>query len=82
MQFHPLLPALLFTASKDESIRLWNVVSGVCVAVMAGDLGHRDEVLSLVGVCVYVLWLCEQLGLSLSLSSVCVSVCTCVRLCV
>lgn len=43
---HPLRPHLLLTASKDESCRLWNVDSGACVAIFAGEFGHRNEVLS------------------------------------
>jgi len=46
VQAHPREPALVFTASKDESVRLWNVVTARCVAIFAGDRGHRDEVLS------------------------------------
>ncbi|KAG0553662.1 hypothetical protein M758_12G029000 [Ceratodon purpureus] len=41
-----LKPCLVASASKDESIRLWNVDTGVCVLVFAGAGGHRNEVLS------------------------------------
>ena len=44
---HPLDIRLVFSASKDESIRLWNLAAQRCVAVFAGDRGHRDEVLSI-----------------------------------
>lgn len=46
MCFHPIDECLLLTASKDESVRLWNVRTATLVAVFAGDRGHRDEVLS------------------------------------
>ncbi|MCO5558478.1 hypothetical protein L7F22_012062 [Adiantum nelumboides] len=41
-----LRPCLVVSASKDESVRLWNVNSGVCILIFAGSNGHRNEVLS------------------------------------
>lgn len=44
---HPIRPSLFVTASRDHSLRLWNVKSQVCVCVMNGRAAHTNEVLSL-----------------------------------
>ncbi len=43
---HPRDPALILTASKDESLRMWNLRLGSPIAMFAGLKGHRGEVLS------------------------------------
>ncbi|CAL0322718.1 unnamed protein product [Lupinus luteus] len=41
-----LKPSLIASASKDESVRIWNVHTGVCILILAGAGGHRNEALS------------------------------------
>lgn len=42
---HPQEHHLIFSASKDRSVRMWNLRTMVCVAIFAGDRGHKDDVL-------------------------------------
>jgi len=39
--------SLLVSASEDESVRLWCCSTAYCLAIFAGQQGHRDAVLSL-----------------------------------
>ncbi|GBG00405.1 hypothetical protein Rsub_13129 [Raphidocelis subcapitata] len=43
----PSRPQLVLTASKDESVRLWSLAGGACVAVFGGEGAHSHEVISL-----------------------------------
>jgi polycomb protein EED len=47
LKFSPANEWLLLSASKDESIRLWNVKNATCVAIFAGHEGHRDNILAI-----------------------------------
>ncbi|KAK4535245.1 hypothetical protein CDCA_CDCA04G1270 [Cyanidium caldarium] len=42
---HPSRPSWLLSAGQDESVRLWDVVTGHCFAMFCGHEGHRGEVL-------------------------------------
>ncbi|BAT92422.1 hypothetical protein LR48_Vigan05g145300 [Vigna angularis] len=41
-----LKPSLVISASKDESLRLWNTQTGICILIFSGAGGHRNEILS------------------------------------
>ena len=46
LKVHPEHQSLLLSASRDLSIRLWNMHSGVLIIIFAGEGGHRNEVLT------------------------------------
>lgn len=80
--WHPRRWQLLLSASKDESVRLWNAASQTLVAIFGGRGGHRYDVLSVdfhpSGVCFvsggfdnYIkVWACDtpQLAAAIDLS--------------
>lgn len=45
---------------QDQSLRLWNVLSKVCLLVIGGSDGHRNEVLSVV--CSYLMYFIVKTG--------------------
>eukprot|EP00607_Mallomonas_marina_P009988 CAMPEP_0182419830 /NCGR_PEP_ID=MMETSP1167-20130531/4188_1 /TAXON_ID=2988 /ORGANISM="Mallomonas Sp, Strain CCMP3275" /LENGTH=351 /DNA_ID=CAMNT_0024594941 /DNA_START=174 /DNA_END=1229 /DNA_ORIENTATION=- len=47
IKMHTVDDSLCFTASQDESIRMWNIRTSMCVAIFAGDKGHRLNVLTI-----------------------------------
>jgi len=47
LKIHPFNHSLLFSASNDRSIRLWNLQTKVCVAIFAGEKGHTNQVITI-----------------------------------
>jgi len=45
LKFSPIDTWLLISASKDESLRLWNLQTATCVIMFAEHEGHSDSVL-------------------------------------
>jgi len=47
LKFHPIQNNILLSASKDYSIRIWNITNGLQIAILGGPKGHSAEVLSI-----------------------------------
>lgn len=45
--FHRRDQCILFSASKDESIRMWNIQTGACIAIFGGKDGHNDQIIGM-----------------------------------
>ncbi len=46
LKFHPKHCNILLSASKDYSVRIWNIINGLQIAILAGPKGHSAEVLA------------------------------------
>jgi polycomb protein EED len=46
LKVNPQNSWLLISASKDESIRLWNIMNATCIGIFSGHEGHKSSVLS------------------------------------
>jgi len=44
------LSLMTSNVDQDESLRLWNAHTGICILIFAGAGGHRNEILSVVSV--------------------------------